>query len=113
MNMRELAQAMLEWEELKTKEAAIEKKIEAAVLELKKTQQVGNVRASYSAGTRSFDYESLSSKATKEQIEKHTKTEVITKVDHRKIVLEELGIIQDEVPFTYSRGESVKLKLTD
>ena len=56
MNATELAQAMLRWQELKQELDAIEAQISAAVLDLGKTQTVGNVRATYSAGRRTFDY---------------------------------------------------------
>ena len=57
MDSRELALAMLEWEELIIKANEIAKKIENTVLELEKTQTVGSVRASYSKGRGKYDYE--------------------------------------------------------
>ena len=56
MNASDLAARMLEWEETQRKADALRSEIEAAVLEIGKTQTVGNVRASYSEGRKSFDY---------------------------------------------------------
>jgi hypothetical protein len=56
MNPTELAHAMLEWETTQRKADELAETIKAAVLEIGKTQTVGNVRASYSAGRRTFDY---------------------------------------------------------
>lgn len=58
MNESELAAKMLKWEEIKRSLDEIEQEIKGAVLELQKTQTVGNVRASYSKGRVSRDYES-------------------------------------------------------
>lgn len=57
MNASELASAMLAWENAQRLADALRAKIEAAVLKIGKTQTVGNVRASYMAGRRTFDYE--------------------------------------------------------
>jgi len=57
MDATELAKTMLEWQEAQAKADLLKMDIEAAVLELGKTQTVGNVRASYSAGRKSYDYE--------------------------------------------------------
>lgn len=57
MNASELASAMLAWENAQRLADALRIEIEAAVLEIGKTQTVGNVRATYSAGRRTFDYE--------------------------------------------------------
>lgn len=57
MNASELANLMLEYEQYQRHAHALRAKIEAAVLKIGKTQTVGNVRASYMAGRRTFDYE--------------------------------------------------------
>ena len=56
MNKSMLATKMLEWEKLKCAADTLAAEIEAAVLEIGKTRTVGNVRASYSAGRKSYDY---------------------------------------------------------
>lgn len=48
---------MLAWEETQREADRLRSEIEAAVLELGKSQTVGNVRASYSAGRKSYDYD--------------------------------------------------------
>jgi hypothetical protein len=57
MNSSELASKMLEWERIRKELDAIEASIKESVMELGKTQTVGNVTASYRSGTRSFDYQ--------------------------------------------------------
>lgn len=48
---------MLEWGEMREKLDEMERVIQAEVLKLEQTQTVGNVRASYSKGRGSYDYE--------------------------------------------------------
>ena len=57
MEPNELARRMLEWQEAQAHADLLRIEIEAAVLELGKTQTVGSVRATYSAGRKSYDYE--------------------------------------------------------
>jgi hypothetical protein len=57
MSARELAEAMLDYGELIEKAKTLAKTIRDAVLKLEKTQTVGNVRASYSKGRGSYNYE--------------------------------------------------------
>ena len=66
MDASKLAAVMLEWEETQRKADALKAQIEDAVLEIGKTQTVGNVRASYSAGRKSYDYEAAWSAAVAE-----------------------------------------------
>ena len=56
MNATELATKMLEWETTQRAADMLRAEIEAAVLAVGKTQTVGNVRATFSAGRRTFDY---------------------------------------------------------
>lgn len=56
MNMSVLAKKMLLWEELVIELNALTAEIEGAVLEIGKTQKVGNVSASYSGGRKTYDY---------------------------------------------------------
>jgi len=51
-----LAAMMLDWEVCQLKADELKTRIEAEVLAIGKTQTVGNVRATYSAGRRAFDY---------------------------------------------------------
>lgn len=57
MNATELATRMLEWETTQRAADALRAEIETAVLELGKTHTVGNVRATFSAGRTTYDYE--------------------------------------------------------
>ena len=57
MNASELATKMLEWEQKKTELDELEANIKVAVLDIGKTQTVGNVRATYSAGRKTFKYQ--------------------------------------------------------
>ena len=56
MDKSKLASRMLAWERAKVLLDTLTVEIETAVLEIGATQTVGNVRASYSGGRRSFDY---------------------------------------------------------
>ena len=70
MNPTELAQSLLQWQGLKEQMDELEEAIKEAVLKLGKTQTVGDVRASYSKGRTTYDYETpASSFATDEQME--------------------------------------------
>jgi len=64
MNTSELAQKMLTWETKKNELDALETEISTAVLEIGKTQNVGNVRATYSKGRNQYDYETPGKVAT-------------------------------------------------
>ena len=56
MDNSQLAALMLQWEQVQRQADALRAQIEAAVLAQGKTQTVGNVRATFSAGRRTFDY---------------------------------------------------------
>ena len=89
----QLAKDMLEWREKRLELDHIEGKIKEAVLEMGKTQTVGDVRASYSAGRRTFDYQQavqdhmarnpVDLKILVAGVEAHTKT--VTTVDYRAV----------------------------
>ena len=57
MNASELANKMLQWEQLQREADELEAEIEEAVLALGKTQTVGSVRASYSKGRKRHDWQ--------------------------------------------------------
>jgi hypothetical protein len=57
MNASELATKMLQWEQKRLELDALETEIKEAVLTIGKTQTVGNVRASYSKGRTTYDYQ--------------------------------------------------------
>ena len=57
MNASQLASTMLEWEQRKIELDLLTNMIESAVLDIGKTQTVGNVRATFRNGRKSFNYE--------------------------------------------------------
>ena len=57
MDASTLATIMLAWETAQRQADALRADIETAVLALGKTQTVGNVRATFSQGRRTFDYQ--------------------------------------------------------
>ena len=105
MNATELAQAMLQWQELMEQADNIEREIVQAVLELQKTQTVGNVRATYNKPRKTYDYQAACEKEqlTETQLAPYAKTSI----DYKKACTEFL--IKD-VPFTESSAK-VTLKL--
>ena len=89
----QLAKDMLEWREKRAELDVIEDRIERAVLELGKTQTVGDVRASYSAGRRTFGYQQAVEGYIAQKPEDLTRfmgsiqdhTEVVTTVDYKAV----------------------------
>ncbi|HUW82788.1 MAG TPA: hypothetical protein VMZ31_08335 [Phycisphaerae bacterium] len=57
MDASALARDMLKWEQKRRELDELEAAIRDTVLQLGKTQTVGNVRASYSAGRKAYDYQ--------------------------------------------------------
>jgi len=87
MNASELANLMLKWEELRKQLDDIEATIRLEVLAVGKTQTVGNVRATFSNGRRTFDYETPAKPiAPPELVMQHT--EIIEKIDWKSICSE-------------------------
>jgi len=89
---------MLKWESIKKDLAIYEDAIMDTVLALGKTQTVGNVRASYSGGRKTYDYQAV---AEDHPMVSEATVRLFTepKVDWRGIC-KHAGI--DEVPFTKS-----------
>lgn len=57
VDLSALAATMLAWEQKKAELDALEKVIQNDVMEIGKTQTVGNVRASYSGGRKTYNYQ--------------------------------------------------------
>ena len=72
MNASQLAEKMLEAEKLNRQLKELEAEITAEILELKSTQKVGNVNASYTAGRRELDWQTPAMSAPENVIEKFT-----------------------------------------
>ena len=113
MNETELAMKMLQYGELRSTLDALEAQIKTAVLERGKTQTVGNVRASYSTGRKTYDYQEAAdghpmvSNATVELFT--TLIPETQRVDWHRIC-DHAGI--EDIPFTQSEP-SVTVKLVE
>ncbi len=105
MDARELAIAMLEWEQLMREINAVAVQIKVAVLELRKTQKVGYTHASYSEGRKNYNYQKAAQDVSPSTIRAHTTT---------KEYIDWPGICKaeeiTEIPFTQS-APKVTLKL--
>ena len=109
MDNSELAMKMLAWEQAKKSLDTLEKEIEEAVLALGKTQTVGNVRATFSNGRKTYDYETA---AVEHPMYHHATRELFTKVVETvdwKAVCEHMGV--NEVPVLKQTEPSVSVKL--
>ena len=76
MNTNELSKLMLEWGDKRAELDTIEAQIEKEVLLIGKTYTVGNIRASYSGGRTTKDYEAVKSLVPQEIVEKHSSVTV-------------------------------------
>ena len=119
MDPSTLAVKMLEWETTQRAADALRAEIEAAVLEVGKTQTVGNVRATYSAGRKSYDYEAVvrAGMASNDPAEAETwwnvkdeNTQRIEKIDW-KAVCDTMRVTMDDIPLKSQSEPSVTLKL--
>ena len=79
-----LAADMLKWERMRCELDDLEQSIKDAVMQLGKTQTVGNVRASYSGGRKSYDYETAGRGADPGLIADYTTETVVIKTDWPK-----------------------------
>lgn len=111
MDANELAEKMLKYSDAQTEANKLRQEIEAVVLSLEKTQTVGNVKASYRKGRKSYDYKA----AADGHVMVHESTlSLFTKTPEPRTdwrgICKHVGI--DDVPFT--TGEpSVSVGLTD
>lgn len=103
MNKSELAKIMLVWEVKRIELDEIEKTIQDEVMPMKDNFVVGNVRAVYSDGKRTFDYETAGKNAPVETIAEFTGP----KTDWKKVC--ESAEIK-EIPFTKT-DPSVKIQI--
>jgi len=108
MDKSELAKLMLQWETVKSRLDEIEQAIKDSVLQIGETVTAGNVKASYNKGRKSYEYNLIGKDAPRELVEEYTK--VTTNVNWRSLVIEGLGIPQDEVPYRQSEP-SVTVKI--
>jgi len=108
MNASELAKQMLLWEQKRRELDDLEASIKTMVLEVGKTQTVGNVRASYRKGAKRYDYKAACDdyELTDEEIE----TFSTVQIDWRRVATELRGLSKDELPYSQS-DPSVSIKL--
>lgn len=71
MDANELAKKMIEWGEKKAALDVLTAEIESEVLKIGKTQTVGNVRATYSGGRETKDYDAVKDQVPAEIAEKY------------------------------------------
>jgi hypothetical protein len=101
-----LAMLLLEWGQKQEELETIEANIKECVLQLEKTQVVGDVRATYSKPRAKRDYEIAGKQAPKEIQDRHTTTSIVTKTDWKSIC-EDAEI--EDIPTTYG-NPSVTIK---
>jgi len=99
---------MLEWEDLVKKAQALEAEILAEVMKMEKTQTVGNVRASYSKGRGSYDYQS----AALQYVPAPRREEYVKVTYDWKLMCETEGVKKEQIPFTPGTP-SASLKLQE
>jgi hypothetical protein len=113
VDMSELAANMLEWEKLQKRADDLANWIKLHVMAMEKTQTVGNVRATYSAGRKSYDYEAGARAVFPENdpdaLYDVAKIYEKTTIDWREMC-EEHKI--EDIPFTQGKP-SVSVKLLD
>ena len=110
LDLSDLALKMLEWEKKRKELEMMEALIEYNVLSLGKTQNVGNVRVTYSKGRKTYDYQNtaIAHDADEAIIDAHTSTPA--PVINWRGVCEEIGLSQDAI--RHRKGEpSAKIKL--
>ena len=90
MNATELATKMLEWEKLKRQADTLAAEIEAEVLQMGKTYNVGNVRATFAKGRTytSYDWTPVEQMADPDVIEKFTTITTNSVTDWEKVAVE-------------------------
>ena len=84
----ELVEKMLEWSKLKATLDELQGTIENAVLLLEETQNVGNVRVTYSGGRRSFNYKAAGENASEKIVADNTKTTTSTSIDWKQVCVD-------------------------
>ena len=113
VDMSELARKMLRWEEAQLFADDLRAEIKSAVMRIGRTQTVGNVRASYSGGRKSYDYHagaaSVSAPIINRGIIERFTIVPPPRVDWRKIC-EHVGVNKADIPFTQG-DPSVAVKL--
>ena len=103
MNAKELAEKMLAYGDAQEVANALKTEIETAVLDLEKTQTVGNVKAAFRNGRKSYDYKTAIISASdihQDYFDENTK--IIKKVDYRAMC-KAVRIAQEDIPCTVGK----------
>jgi len=111
MDASELAVKLLQWEREKRSLDLLAEEIQSAVLEIGKTQTVGNARASYSAGRKNYDHQAAADGhkfVTEATVSLFTTIIPQTESVDWRAICKHAGI--EEIPFTQSEPK-VTLKL--
>lgn len=108
-----LTEKMTRWAELKAEISALEAEISAEVQAIGKTIDAGPVRASYTAGRRSYDYQAIAAHINVPEalVEKHTTTRTDVRTDWRALVLEVKPAEEIVEQFCTAGTPSVTLKI--
>lgn len=104
-----LAERMLLWGQLKIQLLNLEEEIKVTVLDLKATQVAGKVKASYSEGRGSYDWEEIAQETGADEmvVAKHT-----APTTNWKKVCDEIGVPEQIMRSHFSLGRpSVSLKI--
>ena len=106
-----LTEKIARWEELKIEISKLEAEIKKEVCTLGKTQQVGNVKASFSKGRKTYNYEGIAKSvdASDELITLHTQQKTVT--DWTKLVKELSPSEEVMNQFVKVGASSVSLKI--
>jgi predicted transcriptional regulator len=106
-----LTEKMAKWEELKLEISKLEADIKKEVLELGKTQQVGNVKASFAKGRTNYNYQGIAEaiEVPEEVMSKYTEQKTVT--DWTKIVKELSPPDEVMSEFAKTGSPSVSLKI--
>lgn len=99
-----LARNLLRWEEKRRELDLLERVISHAVLQLRKTQTVGNVRATFNNPRKSYDYETPGKRAPQDFITAYSKV-----VTDWRAVCKEAGIDPVVTPGEGPGSVSIKL----
>jgi hypothetical protein len=103
MDASELAQKMLEYEHLHRDLQKLGREIQKAVLEREKTFVTGNVRATYSKGRRTYDYQAVEKVAPLDLVQHYTHP----KVDWKAVCAE----LDYEAPVVKTAPPTVTIKV--
>ena len=110
MEQREFIELCLEWEDLTRKCQEIAAQLEAATLDLGKTQTVGSVRVTFSNPRKSYDYEGTAKAELDEGTLQEKALEFSKTVIDWRSVCKATGL---EAHYSISGKPTAKIKLLD